>query len=72
MPEQEPIYQPSPLEILTNQMWQLQRLQEEGHNVTPQIEEVWGSITDIIHGEDEVKVKNLRERITNIVKEEHE
>lgn len=58
------------LESLTNRMWQLQRLQEEGHNVTPQLEETWDQIADIIHGEDEVKLKNVRERIQDIIKEE--
>lgn len=63
-------YKPSPLEILTNRFWQLQRLQEEGKNVAPELEETWGEITDIIHGEDEVKIQGVRERIKNIVREQ--
>jgi len=67
---QKPLYRDNPLEALTNQYFQLQRLQEEGKNVTPLLEKVWGQITDIIHGEDEVKLKNVRERIKDIIKEE--
>ena len=59
MPKQETDYQSSPLELLTNRYWQLQRLAEEGHNVTPAIEEVWSSIADIIHEEHHFTTKEL-------------
>lgn len=64
------IYSANPLETLTNEYFQLQRLQEEGHNVTPLLEETWDKITEVIHGEDEKKLGTLRERISDIIKEE--
>lgn len=66
------IYKANPLDVLTNEMWQLQRLQEEGKNVTPLLEETWDKITEILHQEDERKIGTLRERIQDIIKEEHE
>lgn len=66
----EIIYQVNPLEALTNQMWQLQRLQEEGRNVGSALEETWDKIAEIIHGEDEEKLGTLRERISDIIREE--
>jgi hypothetical protein len=70
MKEGKIVYQRDGLEALTNQMWQLQRLQEEGHNVTPMLEKTWDKITEIIHGENEQKLQTLREEISGIIKQE--
>ena len=66
------IYESSPLEILTNEFWKLQRLQDEGQNVSSLLEETWDKITEIIHQEDKERLKSLRERIKDIIKEENE
>ena len=64
------IYNANPLEELKNEYFRLQRLEEGGRDMRPEIEEVWDKITDIIHQEDEVKIQGLRERINDIIKEE--
>lgn len=66
------IYQDNSLESLTNQYWRLQRLAEEGWNVTPLMEDVWGQITNIINGEEQKQLTGLRARIKEIVKEKKE
>ena len=56
----------SALEGLTNRYWQLQRLQEEGHNVNPLIEETWENIQTIIDNE---KLQTLRGELDQCMKE---
>ena len=68
--EENIIYPTPPLEALTNHYWRLQRLQEEGHNVTPLLEETWGRIKDIIESEEKVQLAGLRQEIGDLVKEE--
>ena len=74
--EHEEIYQVNPLEILTNEYFRLQRLQEGGSGGKPMevsilLEETWDKITDIIHNQDREKLKGLRTRISDIIKEEN-
>ncbi len=68
--EKRDIYQSDPLESLTNQMWQLQRLQEEGRNVGSALEETWDRIKEIVEQEDRVKLGDLRIRLKDVVREE--
>jgi len=70
--EKEVIYQASPLEVLTKQRFELQRLQETGVYVVDLLERNWEEIKETIENGDKKKLGTLRERISDVIKKEHE
>ena len=55
------IYSASPLEILTNERFKLQQLEDEGHNMRPLLEDNWNKIVEVIESGDAKKLGHLRE-----------
>lgn len=71
------IYRANPLEDLKNECFRLQRLQERGSGgksleVSILLKENWDKITEIVEQQDKRRLGTLRERINDIIKEEHE
>ena len=64
--EKEVIYQASPLEVLTKQRFELQRLQETGVYVVDLLERNWEEIKETIENGDEERLAEVREELKQI------